>query len=322
MSKNSENEYPNGYTPVPNELFDVVMISLTPVQWTIYCYILRKTIGWQKDKDKISFNQITKGTGLSRMACVENTHQLVTDNWIICNHSKRGQLPVNEYRINMQHPVLVNIRNQYTGCTSTPDVPVPSTPDVPVSPQTSTPDVLTKERSKETIKERSPLVDQDPIDNSEKVDKPDVVVALPDSKIPRANKVKIIQQKLLYKYKSQLTAEPAYASISRLLDAVGDNDELDGLQIILNAIERMPMELEKPQKVVNLVKLWVDNPTWGTNNGGDGKQQKVSFEDLSTEEQIAYYKDYLKRYREAAGWEDPKEIAYYENKIKELEGMR
>ena len=143
----------NNFTPVPNELFDIAMPSLTPIQWKIYSCIVRKTIGWQKDKDKISFNQIAKISGVSRRACLENVPEMVTGKWITYTTTKRGKLPINEYQINLDHPQLVRQRHQYAKRTSAPDAPVASAPNAPVTGQTSAPDAPTKDSIKENIKE-------------------------------------------------------------------------------------------------------------------------------------------------------------------------
>jgi len=66
------------YTPVPDEVFDVLMDTLTGAELKVVLYICRRTFGFKKDADDISINQMIKGittkegkvldrgTGLSR----------------------------------------------------------------------------------------------------------------------------------------------------------------------------------------------------------------------------------------------------------------
>ena len=44
--------------------FDVLMPRLSGSAWKVLCFIIRKTIGYQKEFDKISYSQISTGTGL------------------------------------------------------------------------------------------------------------------------------------------------------------------------------------------------------------------------------------------------------------------
>ena len=52
------------YTKLPNYVIDHILPNVSPNAWKVLCFILRKTNGWQKEEDQISFNQIREGTGI------------------------------------------------------------------------------------------------------------------------------------------------------------------------------------------------------------------------------------------------------------------
>ena len=52
------------YTKFNNYVIDHVMSNVSPNAWKVLCFVIRKTNGWQKEKDQISLNQIREGTGI------------------------------------------------------------------------------------------------------------------------------------------------------------------------------------------------------------------------------------------------------------------
>jgi DnaA N-terminal domain len=53
-------ESPNG-TIFPDALLDLVMPFLTPTEWKVCTYVVRRTFGWKKASDRISLEQICHG---------------------------------------------------------------------------------------------------------------------------------------------------------------------------------------------------------------------------------------------------------------------
>src|SRR5438046_638004 len=49
------------YTQVPDELFDILLPILTEAELKVTLYIIRRTFGFKKDSDDISFRQLEKG---------------------------------------------------------------------------------------------------------------------------------------------------------------------------------------------------------------------------------------------------------------------
>lgn len=58
------------FTCVPNALFDWVQPLLSLSAWSVLCVIVRRTRGWGKSSDAISYQQIKKATGLKSDATV------------------------------------------------------------------------------------------------------------------------------------------------------------------------------------------------------------------------------------------------------------
>lgn len=59
-----------GYTCLTNYALDVVMPSLPPNAWKVLCFVIRKTRGWNKEKDRLSYSQIADGTGIHSDATI------------------------------------------------------------------------------------------------------------------------------------------------------------------------------------------------------------------------------------------------------------
>ena len=55
----------SGYTQLPN-IFDALMPYLSEGEFKILYHIARQTIGFHKEKDRLSFTQLQKATGLTR----------------------------------------------------------------------------------------------------------------------------------------------------------------------------------------------------------------------------------------------------------------
>ena len=58
----------SNYTQVPNVFFDDILEGLNLAETKVLLAIMRKTFGWQKQIDRISYSQIVKMTGLSKVS--------------------------------------------------------------------------------------------------------------------------------------------------------------------------------------------------------------------------------------------------------------
>ena len=91
-------EKPN-YTQVPNLLLDEHMQKMSKAELKIVLAACRKTFGWQKGKDRISYTQFEKLTGLSRASVQEGIKQAIT----------HGVLRRYEVRNGFEYSLVMNV---------------------------------------------------------------------------------------------------------------------------------------------------------------------------------------------------------------------
>jgi len=65
------------FTRVPNFFFEECIYQLSESALKVYLTIIRKTIGWQKDKDFISYSQIQKMSNLSENSILKGIKELI-----------------------------------------------------------------------------------------------------------------------------------------------------------------------------------------------------------------------------------------------------
>lgn len=117
----------NGHTRIENSFLEWVTSKpeLTSLDIRIMIFILRKTLGWNKDVDKISLTQFQEATRSSREGVLESLQRLEKMAAIIVYRSGRGRVSsyklVNCSRITSQpeltrtsQPELTHKRNKET----------------------------------------------------------------------------------------------------------------------------------------------------------------------------------------------------------------
>lgn len=94
------------YTRVPNLIFDCVLAEFSESRLKVLLFIVRKTMGWQKDHDftPIAVSQIETGTGLSKPSVIDSIQFLVENNLIIQRKQRdsRGRAAASEYRLRFE----------------------------------------------------------------------------------------------------------------------------------------------------------------------------------------------------------------------------
>lgn len=94
-------EVESEFTMVNNYLFDHIMPIVGPNAWKTLCFIVRKTRGWHKETDRLSFSQLRAGTGISSDATVNKAViELAAKGYIIVRRT--GQWEANEYLLNSE----------------------------------------------------------------------------------------------------------------------------------------------------------------------------------------------------------------------------
>ena len=82
------------FTKVPNEVLEKVMISgLTRRELLIVLAVIRKTCGWHKELDKLSYSQVSKMTGIDRRTVRRIMLRLGRAGVFLCGDRRPGRAP-------------------------------------------------------------------------------------------------------------------------------------------------------------------------------------------------------------------------------------
>lgn len=74
----------NGFTPIANEILEeLVKIDLLGAELRVLLFIIRKTYGYRKKQDRISYTQFEKGTGISRQTINKTIKNLMAKGLIV-----------------------------------------------------------------------------------------------------------------------------------------------------------------------------------------------------------------------------------------------
>ena len=84
---------------VPNAFIDEMLCKISGNACKIYLLIVRKTRGWHKEADKISYSQIQKYTGINHRATVSKAIDELLDIGLI-SVQKGNEKTMSEYRLN------------------------------------------------------------------------------------------------------------------------------------------------------------------------------------------------------------------------------
>ena len=137
---NKKIEAPN-YTQIPNIYFDEIMQILNQTENIVFLVIMRKTFGWHKKRDAISYSQIMSLSGIKSRSTISAALKGLQEKGLI-ETQKAGQLISYTVAING----LVQNIDQSKNCTGT------SPNSVLVEPKTSPNSVHTKESNINKVK--------------------------------------------------------------------------------------------------------------------------------------------------------------------------
>ena len=82
------------YTQIPNIVIDTHMANLSGSAIKILMAVCRKTIGWHKDTDRISYSQLRSLTGISSNATIRQCIQVLVDAGLIRHERDAGGISV------------------------------------------------------------------------------------------------------------------------------------------------------------------------------------------------------------------------------------
>ena len=132
----------SGWTQMPNFIFDY-MASMDKCEFYVVVLIARRTIGYQKEWDRISFNQFATDTGMNRNS-IEKGIQAAVDRGIIERREVRNSF---EYRIQCPENGTKNVPNAPKN--GTENVPIDANSGTENVPNSSTENVLKNENGTE-----------------------------------------------------------------------------------------------------------------------------------------------------------------------------
>ena len=85
------------YTKIPNDYLEWLCTqNLESSDFRVILFVFRKTIGWNKESDKISISQFMVGTNCCRRAVINSVERLVSSNALV-REKDRGK--TNTYRL-------------------------------------------------------------------------------------------------------------------------------------------------------------------------------------------------------------------------------
>lgn len=91
------------YVVFHDALLDEIMPICPPNAWKVLCFVLRKTRGWGRDSDRLSYSAIRQGTGIASDATAAKALQWLCERGILIASSGRapsGRFRVSEYALN------------------------------------------------------------------------------------------------------------------------------------------------------------------------------------------------------------------------------
>lgn len=90
-----------GFTQIHNAILDkLATTDLNGSEFRCLMFLFRKTYGYKKTEDKISFEQWAEGTGLARRSCIRTIQVLIEKKIIIATSVSVGRGHVNTYGFN------------------------------------------------------------------------------------------------------------------------------------------------------------------------------------------------------------------------------
>lgn len=135
------NFIPNSFQ-LPNAFVDEAMKKLSPTANLLYIVIVRKTRGWQKNKDAISFTQFEDITGLSRKTVIKAINELIEFGFVK-EYAQKNAKAAKSYALNdgvfstlVESPLVENL-HRTSG--KTPPVTSGKTPHTKTTIKTTNP---------------------------------------------------------------------------------------------------------------------------------------------------------------------------------------
>lgn len=156
---------PANHTQVPNDLFDVHLPELSGAELKVILTIIRKTRGWHKEIDAVSYSQLVELTGLSRQSVATAISELENKKLLLIDREKK----TSKYEINYYRSVKKLDRSKNPSVKKLDQTSQKSRPEIGLKSR------HTKESIKETNKTKGARVNGCPVPSS--LQQPEIVEA-------------------------------------------------------------------------------------------------------------------------------------------------
>ena len=84
----------NGHTDIANEILDyLVTFRMSGQEWQVLMFVVRKTYGWHKKQDSISYGQISEFTHIPRRTVIRIIKKLVAKKTLVASGQKDTSHP-------------------------------------------------------------------------------------------------------------------------------------------------------------------------------------------------------------------------------------
>ncbi len=94
-----KNEYDVGYIRIPTAMIDSLMPVLSANEFRVFLFIIRKTWGWNKESDLISYGQIHKGTGIASSNTIQKALDGLVNRGLVVR-TKENVRTLSSYAVN------------------------------------------------------------------------------------------------------------------------------------------------------------------------------------------------------------------------------
>lgn len=128
------------FTQVDNAVFDEIMPTLNGSEWMVLSFIIRKTVGWQKDSDGISYSQFIKGTGISSNSTIKKALDSLVKKRLVLVGKTGNRSDCHYYKLNTDYSC---------GTTETVERPITFSVERPITETVDTKEILKKTIKKE-----------------------------------------------------------------------------------------------------------------------------------------------------------------------------
>jgi len=148
----------NGHTNIANEILEALWkVNLSSYETRVLIYLLRKTYGWHKKTDRISLSQFSREIGMDRRL-VHRTLKELSSKGMIVVIPQDDRKPVSygfqkDYqKWNLSSPKMTHHKSV---------IPLDDSLSSPEMTKLSSPEIPTKETTKETIQKKTNVDDSD-----------------------------------------------------------------------------------------------------------------------------------------------------------------